>query len=43
MDPKNIQELAIHISNKVDFRIKSVRRDNESHFILLKEQFMERK
>jgi hypothetical protein len=28
--------VALPISNKVDFRLKSVRRDNEGHFILMK-------
>jgi hypothetical protein len=28
--------VAILISDKVDFRLKSIRRDNENHFILMK-------
>jgi hypothetical protein len=28
--------ISIIISDKVDFRLKSIRRDNEGHFILLK-------
>jgi exonuclease III len=29
-------EVAIFISEKVDFRLKSIRKDNEGHFILMK-------
>jgi hypothetical protein len=35
--------IVILISDKVDFRLKSVRRDNEDHFILMKEQLSKRK
>jgi hypothetical protein len=35
MDPINRQEL-LHLYLKEDFRIKSVRIDNEGHFILIK-------
>jgi hypothetical protein len=31
--------VAILISDKVDFRLKSVRRDNEGHFVLMKGTF----
>jgi hypothetical protein len=35
-EPHKQAGVAIVISNKVDFRLKSVRRDNECHFILIK-------
>jgi hypothetical protein len=36
VDPPKQVGVAILISDKVDFRIKSVRRNNEVHFILVK-------
>jgi hypothetical protein len=32
----NQTEVGIHISNKIGFRLKSVRRENEGHFISIK-------
>jgi hypothetical protein len=34
--PRKQAGVAILISDKVDFRLKSTRRDNECHFILIK-------
>jgi hypothetical protein len=34
--PHKQERVATLISNKVDFRLKSIRRDNEGHFILIK-------
>jgi hypothetical protein len=34
--PYKLARVVIFISDKVDFRIKSVRRDNEVHFTLIK-------
>jgi hypothetical protein len=36
MNPINIEGVAIFISDKVDFRLKSVRRDKEVYFLLIK-------
>jgi hypothetical protein len=35
-EPNKLTEVAILMSDKVDFRLKSIRRDNEGHFILMK-------
>jgi hypothetical protein len=35
-DPKKQEEVAIFRSDKVDFKPKSVRRNQEGHFILIK-------
>jgi hypothetical protein len=35
--------VATLISNKVDFRLKSIRRVNEGHFILIEGKFIKRK
>jgi cell division protein ZapA (FtsZ GTPase activity inhibitor) len=34
--PHKQAAVAIDIADKVDFRLKSIRRDNEGHFILVK-------
>jgi hypothetical protein len=41
-DPEKQARVAILMSNKADFRLKLVRRDNEGH-VILKEQFIKRK
>jgi hypothetical protein len=34
--------VAIFISDKMDFRLKSIRRDNEDHFIIIKGTLLEK-
>jgi hypothetical protein len=36
MDPKNQEEVVLLRSDKTDYKPKSVRRDKEDHFILMK-------
>ena len=41
--PKKQAGVAILISNKIDFKEKSIRRDGDRYFILIKEQFIKTK
>ena len=36
MDRKKKTGVAIHISDKIDFKTRAIKRDPESHFIILK-------
>ena len=33
--------VAIHISDKIDFEVKAVKRDKEGHYIMIKESIQE--
>ena len=41
--PKKQAVVAILISNEIDFKLKSIRRDGEEHFILIIEKFIKMK
>jgi hypothetical protein len=43
MPPKKQAEEAILMSDKVDFKYKLFRRDKNSHFTLMKEEYIKRK
>ena len=41
--PKKQAGIAILIPNKIDFKLKSIKRDKEGHFISFKEKSIKRK
>ena len=42
MEREKKAKVAIHISNKVDFKTKAIVRDKEGHYLMIKEQYNKR-